>query len=228
VSQLSLPPDVLIVATKATSLDAALERVTGAPLVVPLLNGVDHVARLRARFGDDRVLAAVIRVESDRPAPGLIVQTSPFLRVDLAPDPRANGLVHLLRVAEIPAQVGDSEADVLWRKLVRLNALALTTTAYDMPLGDVRARRREELTAAVDEGAAVARAEGSTVEAGEVLEELWDAHDALTSSMARDVAAGRPPELDAIAGAVIRAGERHGIPTPAVAALADLVRERLP
>jgi 2-dehydropantoate 2-reductase len=226
VSQLSLPPDVLIVATKATSLDAALARVTSAPLVVPLLNGVDHVARLRERFA--HVLAAVIRVESDRPAPGMVVQTSPFLRIDVAPDPQANELVHLLRAAEIPAQAGASEADVLWRKLVRLNALALTTTAYDMPLGEIRARRREELTAAVDEGAAVARAEGSTVEAGEVLAELWDAHDGLTSSMARDVAAGRPPELDAIAGAVLRAGDRHGIPMPAVAALAGLVRERLP
>ena len=224
VSQLSIPPDILIVATKATGLDDALQRVTTAPLVVPLLNGVDHVARLRERF--DEVLAAVIRVESDRPAPGMVVQTSPFLRIDLAPGPRADELVHLFRAAEIPAQVGASEADVLWRKLVRLNALALTTTAYDLPLGEIRNRHRDELTGAIDEGEAVARAEGADVE--NVIAELWDAHAELTSSMQRDVAAGRPPELDAIAGAVLRAGERHGIATPTVADLADRVRRRLP
>jgi 2-dehydropantoate 2-reductase len=228
VPMLSWPVDVLFVATKATSLDAALERVAQPhpKLVVPLLNGVEHVARLREHFGAERVLAAVIRVESDRPAPGLVIQTSPFLRIDLAPDPRAERLVHLLRAAEIPAALGASEADVLWRKLVRLNALALTTTAHDAPLGEVRNRWRDELTGAVDEGAAVARAEGAEVEAAEVLDELWEAHATLTSSMQRDVAAGRPPELDAIAGAVLRAGDRHGIPTPTVAALADAVRAR--
>ena len=172
------------------------------------------------------MLAGVIRVESDRPEPGLVVQTSPFLRIDLAPDPRAEALVHLLRAAEIPARVGASEVEVLWSKLVRLNALALTTTAHDAPLGVVRARWPDELVGAVDEATLVARAEGAEVEG--VVAELWEAHDGLTSSMARDVAAGRPPELDAIAGAVLRAGERHGIPTPVVADLADRVRRRLP
>src|SRR3954447_18802476 len=45
--------DVLIVAPKATALDAALERIVAEPgLVVPLLNGLDHLALLRERFGD--------------------------------------------------------------------------------------------------------------------------------------------------------------------------------
>ena len=230
ISLLSWPVDVLIVATKATTLPLALERVVGPrpALVLPLLNGIDHVSALRARFGHDRVLAGVIRVESDRPAPGLVVQTSPFLRIDLAPDPRAERLAHLLRAAEIPVRVGESEPEVMWRKLVRLNALAITTTAHDAPLGEVRTRPdwRADLVEAVEEGAAVARADGAPIEAGEVLEELWEAHEALTSSMQRDVAAGREPELDAIAGAVLRAGDRHGIETPTVARLAEEIRTR--
>ena len=232
VETLSWPVDVLFIATKATTLAGALDRVHKPypKLVIPLLNGVDHVAALRAHFGDERVLAAVIRVESDRPEPGVIVQTSPFLRIDLAPDPRADAVVHLLRAAEIPARTGASEAEVLWTKLVRLNALALTTTAFDTTLGVIRDRAdtRAALTEAVEEGAAVARAEGAPVEAAAVIGELWEAHEGLTSSMARDVAAGREPELDAIAGAVLRAGERHGIPTPAVADLARRVHQRLP
>jgi 2-dehydropantoate 2-reductase len=185
---------------------------------------------LREHFGAERVVAGVIRVESDRPRTGEIVHTSPFLRVDLAPDPRSEDLAHLLRAAEIPTKIGPSEAAVLWGKLVRLNALALTTTAFDAPLGAIRERAewRAALTGAIDEGAAVAAAEGAPVDAAKVVGELWEAHAELTSSMARDVAAGRAPELDAIGGAVLRAGERHGVPTPVVADLASRVEARLP
>src|SRR4051794_15224987 len=57
---------VLVVATKAAGLEAALERVSGEPaLVVPLLNGLDHLALLRERWGE-RVAAASIRIESTR------------------------------------------------------------------------------------------------------------------------------------------------------------------
>src|SRR5437588_11845377 len=69
--------DVLIVATKATSLPRALERIHSAPrLVVPLLNGLDHMALLRQRFGRTGVAAGTIRIEADRPAPARIVQAS--------------------------------------------------------------------------------------------------------------------------------------------------------
>ena len=84
VARLSEPVDLLVVATKATGLAVALERIATAPrLVVPLLNGVDHLTLLRERW-PDRVCAAVIRVESDRPEPGLIVHKSPSLRIDMA------------------------------------------------------------------------------------------------------------------------------------------------
>ncbi len=53
-------------------------------LVLPLLNGLDHLALLRERFGEGTVLAGTIRVEADRPEPGVVVHTSPFLRVDMA------------------------------------------------------------------------------------------------------------------------------------------------
>ena len=225
--------DALLVATKASGLDAALARVDGTPgLVVPLLNGLEHVARLRARFGT-RAIAGAIRIEADRPAPGRVVQTSRFLRVDLAAeDPaRADGVAALSAVlerADVPVRVEARERQVLWSKLVRLNALACTTSAYDLPLGAIRddPERRATLEACVRETAAVARADGADVDAAATLAELDAAHAGLGSSMQRDIAAGRPPELDEIAGAVLRAGARHGVPTPTVAALAARVAAR--
>ncbi|MCW2968270.1 MAG: 2-dehydropantoate 2-reductase [Solirubrobacteraceae bacterium] len=230
VPRLTEPVDLLIVATKATGLREAMERIETAPrLVLPLLNGLDHLTVLRERW-PDRVCAGVIRVESDRPEAGLIVQTSPFLRIDLAPDtPDTEAAAHLLRGAEIPAKVNFSEPDVMWRKLVRLNALACTTTAFAEPLGAIRAhpRHRLALEGAVTETAAVAQAEGAYVDAGEVLTELAEAHAELTSSMARDVANGNEPELDAIPGAVLRAAARHGLECPTVAELVQAIRDRL-
>ncbi|MDX6649298.1 MAG: 2-dehydropantoate 2-reductase [Solirubrobacteraceae bacterium] len=234
VAVLEEPVDALLVATKAGGLDAALDRVHGEPgLVVPLLNGLDHMAVLRERFGPERVAAGTIRIEADRPAPGQVVHTSRFLRVDLAADggrlgPELEALAAALEAAEVPARIMDTEAAVLWGKLVRLNALACTTSAYDLPLGPIRStpELRADLVAAVQEAAAVARAEGASVEPGNVMGELTDAHAELSSSMRRDIAAGREPELDQIPGAVLRAAARHGLACPTIARLTLQVARR--
>jgi len=227
------PVDSLIVATKATGLETALERIEAAPrLVVPLLNGLDHMAVLRERFGHT-VAAGTIRIEADRPTPGRIVQTSPFLRIDLAADdPRLREPVELLAEtlerAGVPVRLGPSEAQILWTKLVRLNALACTTSASDKPVGFIRSDPgwRAELTACISEAAAVANADGARIDPADPLAELDDAHAELGSSMQRDIAAGREPELDAIPGSVLRAAARHGLECPTIARLAAEVARR--
>jgi 2-dehydropantoate 2-reductase len=222
--------DTLVVATKANGLDQALERIDGDPgLVVPLLNGLDHMQVLRERFGHAAVPAASIRIVSDRPATGRIVHTSRFLGIDVAPvSPAVEGFAGTLTAARIPVEVLDSEADVLWDKLVRLNALACTTTAFDRPLGAIRddPALRAQLRACVDEAAAVAQAEGADVDPERTMAEIDDAHAELTTSLQRDVAAGRDSELDAIAGSVLRAAARHGIGCPTIERLAAIITRR--
>jgi 2-dehydropantoate 2-reductase len=234
VARLEEPVDVLLVATKARGLPDALARIDSAPaLVVPQLNGLDHMTLLRERFGAERIAAGVIRIESDRPAPGEIVQTSPTARVTVASEREElraplEALIAALRAAGLAADTGPSEAAVLWGKLVRLNALALTTSAADRPLGEIRVgpRWHSALESAVRETAAVARADGAPIDPADTLAELEAAHAGLGSSMRRDIAAGRPTELDAIAGAVLRAARRHGVPCPAVTWLAARVARR--
>jgi len=231
VVDLELEVDVLVVATKAPALAAALDRVRAEPrLVVPLLNGLEHLEVLRARFGRAAV-AGSIRIGAERLAPGRIVHTSPAFRIELAPARDDVGaFVHVLRAAEIPAKVLDREADVLWSKLVRLNALACTTAAAGAPIGEVRAHPawRMRLDGAVRETAAVAAAEGVAVDPAATLAELMELGAAHTSSLHRDLAAGADHELDAIPGAVLRAGARHGIAAPAIEELVRLIRERYP
>jgi 2-dehydropantoate 2-reductase len=230
VTELTQPTDVLLVATKASGLAGVLERVRSPPgLVVPLLNGVEHMAILRQRFGADTVVAGVIRSEADRPAPAEVVQTSPGSRIDLAgEDERILTLAAILRQAGVEVRTGASESQVLWAKLARLNALALTTSASDRPLGLIREdpRWRSALEGAVNETVAVAVAEGAELVVEQTLAELESAHAELRSSMQRDIAAGREPELDALAGAVMRAAARHGLRCPTVSWLADRIAER--
>jgi 2-dehydropantoate 2-reductase len=234
-SRLREPVDALIVATKAAGLEEALERVEVVPkLVLPLLNGLDHIAVLREHFGEGAVVAGTIRVEADRPEPGVVVHTSRFLRVEMASRYSAarapmHTLASTLSEAGIPARVGDSEPQVMWSKLVRLNALACTTSAFDKLLGEIRStpELRAELVGAIEEGCAVAQAEGALIPAGDPLGELTAAHDTLGSSMQRDIAAGRPPELDAIPGSVLRAAARHGIECPTIERLVAMIRIRV-
>jgi 2-dehydropantoate 2-reductase len=223
------------VATKAQGLQDALDRVRTQPkLVLPLLNGLDHIAALRGRLPARSVVAGSIRVEADRPAPGVVVHTSPFLLVQMAshvPSMREpmRALARTLSDAGVPARVLDSEAQVMWSKLVRLNALACTTSAHDKLLGEIRStpQLRVDLEAAIAEGCAVGRAEGaSDVDPATAIAELDRAHATLGSSMQRDIAAGRVPELDAIPGSVLRAAARHDLRCPTIERLVAMIAAR--
>jgi 2-dehydropantoate 2-reductase len=235
VARLEESADTLIVATKAQGMQPALERIHAAPgLVLPLLNGLDHIAALRRRFPADRVLAGSIRVEADRPSPGVVVHTSPFLLVGMASQhpsarERMGALAKTLSDAGVQTQVLESEAQVMWSKLVRLNALACTTSAYDKLLGEIRStpELRRDLEAAIEEGCMVGRAEGaSDVDPAVAIAELDRAHGTLGSSMQRDIAAGRAPELDAIPGSVLRAAARHGLRCTTIERLVSVIAAR--
>ena len=220
--------DALIVATKAPALDDALKRVRVQPqILVPLLNGFEHLDRLRPVFPG--TIAGSIRIAAERTEPARIVHTSPFAHIELA-GRGADRLAHVLRAAEIPTKVRDSETAVLWSKLVRLCPLALSTSAADAPIGAVLAhpRRRVLLEGAVDETAAVAAAEGAPIDPSTTLDELASLDPGQTSSLHRDLRAGEPSELDAIGGAVMRGGARHGVPTPTIGTLVAEIAERYP
>lgn len=215
--------DVLWVTTKATQLEEALalappEAVADA-FVVALLNGVDHVDVLRRRYPN--VVGAAIRVESERVRPGLIRQTSPFLVVDVA---GAEPVQAALRRAGVDCRSRDDERVVLWEKLVALGPLALATTAFDAPFGDVRADRA--FVACREEALEAARTAGAAVDEAAVLAFHEAAPDAMRTSMQKDVAAGRVPELDAIAGPIRRAGRAGGFATPATDGLVERILSR--
>jgi 2-dehydropantoate 2-reductase len=227
---LEQPVDVVWITTKAYDLAEALERVPVATVeesvVVPLLNGLDHVELLRERFGPTRVLPASIAIESERSEPGVVRQLSGFAAVVLSPAPKAERLCSELVPAGIAASIGDSEAGVLWGKLAILAPIALTTTLHDSPFGGVMADPdwRSRLEACTREVAAAANGDGVGIDADALVARMANVPPDLRSSMQKDREAGKPIEIDAIGGSVLRASARHGLEAPATRALVDGIR----
>jgi 2-dehydropantoate 2-reductase len=223
--------DVVWITVKATTLDAALEAVPeeelGSGVVVPLLNGIDHVAQLRDRYGSEHVLPGTIRVEAERVEPGRARQLSPFANLEVAPNPatlsRAEELCGELGAAGLSCELKDDEVTMLWGKLCFLAPFALATTASGYTLGIVRsdANWHSRLEGCVTEACSVAITEGAKLTPRPILAALEGAPDALRSSMQKDVASGRMPELDAIAGPILRGGTEYGIDVPVTRALVD-------
>ena len=111
-------------------------------------------------------------------------------------------------------------------KLTFLTALALLTTAAQAAAGEVRTRSRDDRVAMIAEVAAVARAEGAAVSADDVMGFFDAIPTGMKSSMQRDAESGRRLELDAIGGAVVRAGDRHHIAVPVISRYVDELRGR--
>jgi 2-dehydropantoate 2-reductase len=211
------PVDLLLVAVKAPDLELALDRVVAAPAVaLPLLNGLEHLELLRRELGP-RIAAGSIRIEAYARDRGVAVQHSPFTLVRMASaDVPLGPVAEAFGEAGIEAHVEASEKAVLWEKAARLAAIAPATALTQRPVGELRedAAWRPRLEAAIEEACAVATADGAPTAPAEqwgIIDSM--PHDLVTST-ARDVATGRPSELDAITGAVIRAGRRHRVATP--------------
>jgi 2-dehydropantoate 2-reductase len=219
------PSEEVCITVKATALEVALDVVPpeelGDRVVVPLLNGVDHVELLRGRYDAERVLPGTIRVEAERVGPGQIRHLSAFADVQVAPGSatraRAWSLCEELLGAGLGCEVRDDEVTMLWSKLCFLAPFALATTASGDTLGVVRSDPRwwAGLRACVEEACAVGLAEGAEVTPEPIFATFGGLPEGFRSSMQKDVAAGRPPELDAIAGPILRGGEEHGIDVPA-------------
>jgi 2-dehydropantoate 2-reductase len=231
-ASVAVPYDVLWITVKATQLESALRSVTAEPemlgAVVPLLNGIDHVGLLRARFGHDRVIPASIGVETERVAPGKIIHRGMTVRLSFASmgEDRLAATAEEFRKFGFACQFVPDEMKILWTKLSFLAPFALTTSASGLTIGEVNRDPiwRSRLEAVVHEVAAVGTASGTRLDAAAILPFFDKTPPGGRSSMQKDVTAGNPPEVDGIAGPILRRAEVHGIEVPVTRELADMIR----
>jgi 2-dehydropantoate 2-reductase len=233
-ASVAAPYDVLWITVKATQLEAALRSVTVDPTkigaVVPLLNGIDHVALLRARFGHDRVVPASIGVEAERLAPGKIVHRGMAIRLSFSSigESRLASTLEEFKKFGFACQFVEDEMKILWTKLSFLAPFALTTTAAGLTIGEVNRDPvwRKRLEAVVREVAGVGTASGTPLDPAAILQFFDKTPQDGRSSMQKDVAAGNPPELDAVAGPILRGAEEHGLDAPVTRELAGMIRQK--
>jgi 2-dehydropantoate 2-reductase len=224
------PADWVLLATKAYDTAAAavwLPALTGPHSTVAVLqNGVEHLERLVPYWPAERLLPVVVNVPAHRSAPGRIVQrgtaelTVPSSRVGARFAELFTGTG--VRVAET-----DDFATAAWRKLALNAAGAITAATLVTRLDMTRPSTEGLVRHTVGEAIAVGRAEGATLPddvVDDVVGALSAPMPAHPNSMHEDRLAGRPMEIDARNGAIVRIGRRHGIPTPVNALLVDLLR----
>ena len=225
--------DVLWLTTKATELESALRSLRKPEIVaaiVPLLNGVDHIALLNSKYGTEKVIPATIAVESERVAPGHIVHRSPFARMGFSSRGRAllAANVEQLQQMGFECRFVDDETTLMWTKLIFLAAFALTTTAADKTTGEILAdpEWRQLGLAVMHEASAVATAEGAKIDADALIAGVMKMPGNMRSSMQKDVEQGKTPELDAIAGPILRGARRHRVEAPAVEKLVAAIEKK--
>jgi 2-dehydropantoate 2-reductase len=228
------PCDAAIVLVKArqTPWAAAACRALLAPGAVAytLQNGVGNREALAAELGDDRVGQGVTALGGTLLGPGRVRHAGMgATTLGAAPDRgRAAALAALLAAAGLPAEVSDDVEALLWGKLVVNVGINALTALLRVPNGALAesAAALELMAAAVAEAAAVAAARGVRLPYADPVahvEAVARATGANRSSMLQDVLRGAATEVAAINGALVREGERLGVPTPLNAALAALV-----
>ena len=223
------PAELVIVATKAWQLPDAIPSLeplmASDTAVIPLLNGVEAPDLLAAALGREHVLGGLCRIMSFLAEPGLIrhVGAAPVLtfgELEGGESARSRRILAVLDGAEgMRAELATDIRVELWRKLQMMAATSGVGAVAREPLGVLRElpETRGLLRACMDEVRAVAVARGVALgeqEAERTMAFLDRLPKDGVASLHRDVAAGRPSELDAQLGAVVRLGSEAGVDTP--------------
>ena len=222
------PVDCVLVAVKAWQLPhalASLRPLMGPETVVlPLLNGVEAVSTIAAAVGLEHVLGGVAWIRSEIAGPGIIRHAGVDPRISFGEpagglSPRVEALDAAFRQAGLRTDASADIESVLWAKLVFIAPTSALGAATRSTIDVFRAlpETRAAMIAAIEEVVAVGRARGVHL-GDDVVGKTLSWADGLsagsTSSMHRDVVAGRPSELDIQIGAVVRLGHEAGVPTP--------------
>jgi 2-dehydropantoate 2-reductase len=222
------PVDAVLVGVKAWQVAEAAEAMrplVGADTcVVPLQNGVEAPDQLAAVLGPGPVMGGLCRVMSMVVAPGHIRHAGwePavfFGEMDRRPSERAERLRRAFELAGLSAQIARDIRVAMWEKFMMLAPWSGVGAVTRAPIGVIRSlpQTRAMLEEAISEVAALAPGRGIALPqdaAGMAMRFLDAVPPEGTASMQRDIQAGRPSELEAQSGAVVRLGRETGVSTP--------------
>ncbi len=226
-----LPPqDYIFLCVKNYSLEQAVEEMRGAvtndTVIIPVMNGVDVGERTRRLLGKGIVVDSLIYIVSFAGEDYSIYQQGDFADVRIGimdaneREKRAvSEVAEILSKAGVDYEAADDIEQEIWRKYILNCAFNVATAAYDNTIGELRddARKAEEYKKLVWEAYAVARAKGVHVteeHAQIIADKFYKYEDDATSSLQRDIRAGKPSEVDVFSGYLVRAARELGVEVP--------------
>lgn len=235
------PPDYVVVAVKHYQLDDILpdlQALVGPKsTVLPLLNGVDAHERLIEGLGPDGVVGGLCSLVTMIEAPGIIRQESALRRVvvgelDRKKSDRAERIVQAWRECGAEAIHADNIHVAIWTKFIFIAAFGGISALSQSTAGELIGCRetRSLLIQAMEEVESLARDQGIVLAPDAVdsaVSLLENFEPTATSSFQRDVADGKPFELEAFSGIITRLGRELGVETPVHNSIYALLRPAL-
>ena len=231
------PFDLVLLSAKAYDLDSAVAAIAPAlgpqSAVLPLLNGINHLAALSGRFGTGRVLGGCCGLGVSLEPSGEVrhVGTSEWLTFGEQSGERSarcDAIAQIFARTKVNATLSDNILQAMWDKFVMIASLAAATTLTRGNVGEILAAPSGEwlMLESLGECERVATADGHAPTAASLertRKMLTTKGSPFTASMMRDLVAGRPTEGDHIIGDLVRRAERRGVAVPLLRiALANL------
>ena len=208
----------------AQAVESMAPMVSVGTTVLCLQNGIDSYRPAADALGDGRVMPGAAYIEAGLLGPGTVRQTGSVVRVEFGEvhggdSERGRRIRETLESSGIPARFNEDIHRTLWAKFLFIATMAGTTTLAREELAGLMPRPewKRVVVGCLQEIEAVARASGIALEpdvSGEILRYMEDNLAQMHASMHSDIMAGRPLELEALNGAVVRAGLAAGVPTP--------------
>jgi 2-dehydropantoate 2-reductase len=226
--------DAVLFAVKLRDTEAAAESLrplaTSGATIFTFQNGVESGARIGKVVGPGKVVEGAARISAQIAEPGVIRQLGTFASLEFGeadgrPSPRTSAFHAACTAAGINATLTDNIARTIWTKFALLAAMSAMTALTRGPIGPVRTnpKSRALLQATVAEAVAV----GVAMKTGLVPEDaertmtyIDGLPAAMMASMAHDLVAGKPLEVEGLSGAVARLGDETGVPAPTHAFIA--------
>ncbi|WP_296227065.1 2-dehydropantoate 2-reductase [Ralstonia sp. UBA689] len=218
--------DLVLLSCKAYDLDdaiAAIRPVVGErTMVLPVLNGLAHLERLDAAFGESRVLGGLCHISAASAPDGAVLHLNPLHSITFgertpnAPHERTQAIKDVFATAQFDSVLAENVMQDMWEKFVFITSLASMTCVMRASVGEIVATEEgkalsEEMFAACG---AVSATSGYPIRAqarARGLEFLTKAGSPMTASMLRDLESGGRIEADQIVGDMLRRGRALGV-----------------
>jgi 2-dehydropantoate 2-reductase len=219
--------DYLICATKTYDIEESLlsikTNITKNTIILPLYNGVDAPERISALLPDNEVLQGCVYIVSMIVSSGVIkkmgIYEKLFFGSATAPIASLNKLQTIFKKASIESYLVDDIEETVWEKFIFISALASATSYLNQNIGEILSSQssREVYVSLLNEITMIAAVKGLNLPADIIMQTILKLektpHDA-TSSMHRDLMAGRKIELFSLTEFVVNEGLKYEIETP--------------